>query len=64
MSTKYEDIPLPFGKHKGKLICDIPSLYLQWLLDQDWFVRDHPKMEEMIKMELDYRKKWEVEPDA
>ena len=28
---------IPFGKHKGQCIADIPSGYLNWLLEQEWF---------------------------
>lgn len=27
---------MPFGKHKGEDICDIPIDYLKWLEEQDW----------------------------
>ena len=27
---------MPFGKHKGETIPDIPRSYLNWLLEQDW----------------------------
>ena len=27
---------MPFGKHRGKDIGDVPSNYLYWLLEQDW----------------------------
>jgi superfamily II DNA/RNA helicase len=27
---------MPFGKHAGKRICDVPDAYLGWCLDQDW----------------------------
>jgi exodeoxyribonuclease X len=26
---------MPFGKHKGELISDVPSDYKQWMLRQD-----------------------------
>ncbi|MFM9961771.1 MAG: putative quorum-sensing-regulated virulence factor [Planctomycetaceae bacterium] len=28
---------LPFGKHAGKPLCDVPRSYLRWLNTQDWF---------------------------
>ena len=31
---------LPFGKHRGKDIGEIPSNYLTWLLEQDWMEED------------------------
>lgn len=39
--TTWADVPdsleMPFGKHKGKKVCNVPASYLLWLLDQDWF---------------------------
>lgn len=26
--------PMPFGKYKGKLICDLPESYLVWFQNQ------------------------------
>ena len=58
---KYEDMALPFGKFRGKLLADIPNYYLNWLLEQEWFEVDHPKIHTIAKMERDYRKKWHIE---
>ena len=30
-----EDL-MPFGKHKGERLCDIPASYFLWLSGQDW----------------------------
>ncbi len=27
---------MPFGKHKGTPLSDLPNSYVIWLLDQDW----------------------------
>lgn len=27
---------MPFGKHKGRAICDLPYDYLEWLVDEDF----------------------------
>ena len=32
-----DDTLMPFGKHKGKRLGDIPADYLIWLYDQEWF---------------------------
>lgn len=29
-----DDTPMPFGKHKGELLQDIPASYLHWLWTQ------------------------------
>ena len=36
---------LPFGKHKGELLEDIPSDYLTWLLENVEDLREELKME-------------------
>lgn len=28
--------PMPFGKHKGKMLQDVPASYLVWLMQQEW----------------------------
>lgn len=27
---------MPFGKHKGKSLINVPADYLLWFIDQDW----------------------------
>lgn len=31
---------MPFGKHKGKDIADLPIEYCRWVVKQDWFKED------------------------
>lgn len=31
-----DDYIVPFGKHKGRKIGDVPCAYLLWFLEQDW----------------------------
>ena len=31
---------LPFGKHEGERIRDVPVSYLDWLIGQDWLDED------------------------
>ena len=33
MSANDYDMIMPFGEHKGKCICDIPSNYLKWAME-------------------------------
>lgn len=56
----YEDMKIPFGKHKGELIADLTDSYLDWLLDQDWFAEKFPKHVVMVKKEIGYRKKFNI----
>jgi len=27
---------MPFGKYKGRLLCDLPIFYLEWFNKKDW----------------------------
>lgn len=58
--TKQQDLNIPFGRYRDKLIADVPNNYLNWLLDQDWFCIKHPVILEQIKIELSYRKKFNI----
>lgn len=31
-----DDTSMPFGKHKGKPMRQVPMNYLSWLSEQDW----------------------------
>jgi len=31
-----DDSPMPWGKHKGIRLGDVPQDYLKWFLTQDW----------------------------
>lgn len=50
---------LTFGKHRGKEIEDIPSGYLQWLLetleDDDKFNERNPGLYEAVEEEIEIR---------
>lgn len=40
---------MPFGKHAGKKLDEVPLMYLDWLLGQDW-LRDN--LREPIRLYL------------
>ena len=50
---------MSFGKHRGKSIEDIPSDYLEWLMEQDWFIEKYEPIAQMVERELAYRSTWE-----
>lgn len=39
MSALNDDSLMPFGKHKGKRLEDVPASYLLWLWDDGWWQR-------------------------
>jgi uncharacterized protein (DUF3820 family) len=45
----YRTFSIPFGKHRGKPLCDVPTDYLQWFQatcqDADYRLRQAVKME-------------------
>ena len=51
---------MPFGKHKGKAMANVPADHLLWLYEQDW-LRDPVKT--YIERNLDVLKK-EIKPPA
>lgn len=34
--TELVSVQMPFGKYKGRLLCDIPVFYLEWLQKEGW----------------------------
>jgi uncharacterized protein (DUF3820 family) len=60
MAKTYIDKPIPFGKFKGTLICDCSDNYLNYLLDQDWFCLKFKDLLELVKMEIKYRKDFDI----
>lgn len=57
----YEDKAISFGQYKGQLICDIPTSYLVWLLETNWFDKKYAEFVPFIEMELKYRKDFSLE---
>ncbi len=60
VQNSYKDIKMPFGKHKGELLADIPNSYLDWLLEQNFFEEKFREHWKMAKKEIEYRKKFNV----
>ena len=40
---------LPFGKHRGKLLCEVPKSYLKWLSGESWFTDDYPSLAVQVR---------------
>lgn len=36
--------PMPFGKHKGKPMQEVPANYLDWLRGEDWVKDKYPRV--------------------
>jgi len=47
---------MPWGKHKGKCICDIPSGYLRWLANEC----DDDRIAEAADTEYNHRETYNV----
>lgn len=60
MTVRHRDMQIPFGKHRGTLIADIPCSYLGYLLEQDWFFEKFRDLCEQVVIEVDYRKKFDI----
>lgn len=39
-----DDLPVPFGRHKGTPICMVPKGYLNWMAEQDWVGKQYPEV--------------------
>lgn len=48
-----DDTPMPFGKHKGTKLKDVPAHYLLWAYDEDWFEKQYPKIWRYIDLHFD-----------
>lgn len=50
---------IPFGKHRGAGIEDVPTSYLEWLTEQDWFGEKFSEGMKQIGKELKYRERFD-----
>lgn len=58
--TKQKDIKFTFGKYKDILIADVPNHYLNWLMEQDWFISKFVELQEQVEIELKYREQHNI----
>jgi uncharacterized protein (DUF3820 family) len=42
-TTLHDDSPMPFGKHKGQRLGEVPDSYWRWFLRQEW-CDEHPQL--------------------
>ena len=49
MSNEFIYTRMPFGKHRGKLISEVPDDYIKWMLGTDIFYREEDLMRTFIK---------------
>jgi uncharacterized protein (DUF3820 family) len=56
-----DDSLMPFGKHKGEKMANVPPSYLIWCNDQDWCKGEVKKYIlnnlDALKAEIDYKNK-------
>ena len=48
----------PFKAHKDEDVENIPTDYLEWLLDQPWFAEKYSEGFKAVKQEVAYREKF------
>jgi uncharacterized protein (DUF3820 family) len=51
-------LEMPFGKHKGQHIEEVPTSYIRWLLDQDWVAEKFGDLFDASLIEIEFRKMW------
>lgn len=44
-----DDDLMPFGKHKGQRLGQVPDSYWRWFLQQDW-CNEHPRLVEYANL--------------
>ena len=49
---------IPFGKYKGKPIEDVTESYLEWLVEQEWFLSNFKDGAAAIGEELVFRNRF------
>ena len=46
---------MPFGKHRGQVLCDLPTDYIQWLVSELLRMNDKPRLCEQLPEILSQR---------
>jgi hypothetical protein len=50
----FGNLAIHFGKHKGKMICDLPSDYLKWMIENV----EEDYLSNAAESEFKFREKW------
>jgi hypothetical protein len=51
---------LPLGKYRGKDIEDVPNWYLNFLLEQEWFISRFSDKIPVVEKEIQYRERFDI----
>lgn len=54
--TVEDDLTMPFGKHKGTKLKDLPRSYIFWLSEQDWI--KEPLKTQIYNLSEHYARSW------
>ena len=49
MTKLNDDSPMPFGKHRGKPMEEVPADYLIWCASKQWVAFQYPAVAEYIE---------------
>ena len=52
------DYIMPWGKHKGMLVSDLPEDYVMWLADQEWAYNHSAVCDAIVRRAIKIAKKW------
>jgi uncharacterized protein (DUF3820 family) len=58
-----DESPMPFGKHKGKKLSEVPASYLLWCYDQPGMNNNWPQLLSYIEDNLETLTDQKVEED-
>jgi len=59
MSVDSEEIYLGFGKFATTELGQVPSSYLRYLQEQEWFYDKEPTKAEKVEREMEFRDRWD-----
>lgn len=63
---EHKDIEMPFGRYgpkglkPGKLICDLPDWYLDWICAQVFVKEDYPEVFKQACIEIKFRRVYDI----